>query len=54
MQAALHTLRSLARPGDHVHLCVDNQVAYHYLRKSGGKLGHYNSVLRPFLKYCLQ
>ena len=33
LKAAVATVQSLAKPGETVHLAVDNQVAYHYLRK---------------------
>ena len=36
LQAATHTVRSLAKPGEVVHLCVDNSVTYYYLKKGGG------------------
>ena len=35
LQAATHTVRSLAKPGEVVHLCVDNSVTYYYLKKGG-------------------
>jgi hypothetical protein len=36
LKAAVAAVQSLAKPGEVVHLSVDNQVAYHYLRKGGG------------------
>lgn len=36
LKAAVAAVQSLAHPGEVVHLAVDNQVAYHYLRKGGG------------------
>jgi len=35
LTAAIHTIKSLARPQEKVLLCVDNSVAYHYLKKGG-------------------
>ena len=35
LEAAIHTVRSLAKKGERVHLCVDNSVTYAYLRKGG-------------------
>ena len=52
LKAAISAVQSLARPGETVHLAVENQVAYSYLRKGGGRLPHFNGVLRPFLKWC--
>ena len=37
MEAAINTVRSLAKPGETVQLCVDNQVIYYYLQKGGGR-----------------
>ena len=51
LKAAIAAVQSLAKPGEVVHLMVDNQVAYHYLRK-GGRLPHFNALLRPFLRWC--
>lgn len=36
LEAALHTVRSLAQPGENVELTVDNQVTFYYLLKGGG------------------
>ena len=45
LTAAIHTIKSLARPQEKVLLCVDNSVAYHYLKK-GGKVPHLNQLMR--------
>ena len=42
------------KPGETIHIKVDNQVTYYYLRKSGGKVGSFNEMLRPFLLWCQQ
>ena len=52
LKAAMAAVQSLARPGEVVHLTVDNQVTYHYLRKTGGRLPHFNQMMRPFLTWC--
>jgi hypothetical protein len=52
LQAALDTVRSLARPGDRVICHVDNLVAYSYLQKQGGRLPAFNRLMRPFLRWC--
>ena len=35
LTAATNTVRSLGKPGEVVHLCVDNSVTYYYLKKGG-------------------
>ena len=35
-------------------LTVDNQVAYSYLKKGGGRLTHFNALMRPFLTWCME
>jgi hypothetical protein len=52
LRAAMSAVQSLALPGETVHLAVDNQVAYSYLKKGGGKLHPFNEMLRPFLRWC--
>lgn len=52
--AAVSTVQSLAKPGGHVQLSVDNTVAFSYLKKGGGKLPHFNHIVRPFLKWCME
>ena len=54
LEAAIHTVKSLSKPGEKVLLSVDNQVTYYYLIGGGGKLPHFNKILRPFLKWCLE
>jgi hypothetical protein len=54
IRAAISTVRSLAKPGDHVHLSVDNVVAYTYLKKGGGRKPHLNMLIRPFLEWALK
>ena len=34
--AAVQAVQALGQKGDHISLCVDNLVAFHYLRKGGG------------------
>ena len=36
LKAAISAVRSFAKQGETVHLPVDNQVAYYYLKKGGG------------------
>jgi hypothetical protein len=52
LKAAIAAVQSLARPGENVFLSIDNQVAYSYLRKEGGRLPKFNSLMRPFLNWC--
>ena len=54
LEAAIATVKSLARPREKVLLSVDNLVAYTYLTKGGGRKRHFNQILRPFLKWCLE
>ena len=54
LKASIAAVQSLAKPGETVFLTVDNQVAYSYLRKGGGRLPVFNSLLRPFLTWCHQ
>jgi hypothetical protein len=49
LYAALQTVKSLTKPGERVHLGVDNSVAYSYLKKSGGRKPVFNQLMRPFL-----
>ena len=48
MVAAISTVQSLATPHTHVKLSVDNTTVYYYMHKAGGRLPHYNALLRPF------
>jgi hypothetical protein len=54
LAAAVDTVKSLAKPGDVVRLGVDNQVAYFYLQKGGGRLPHLNSLMRDFWDWCVK
>jgi hypothetical protein len=54
LKASIAATQSLAKPGETVFLTIDNQVAYSYLKKEGGKLCHFNSLMRPFLTWCHQ
>ena len=51
LHAAISTIRSLAKPGEKVHLSVDNTVAWSYLRRGGGRKSYLNAMLRPFLNW---
>jgi hypothetical protein len=53
LEAAINTVRSLAKDGEKVLLGVDNSVAYAYLSKGGGRIPYLNQRLRPFLKWCV-
>ena len=52
LKASISAVQSLAQPGETVFLSIDNQVAYSYLKKAGGKLSPFNSLMRPFLTWC--
>ena len=52
--AAIHTVRSLAHPGEKVFLLVDNTTTFWYLKRQGGRKTTFNHLLRPFLIWCLQ
>lgn len=54
LQAAVNTLKSLAKKGEHVVLLVDNAVAYYYLKKGGGRLPHLNVLMRDLWAWCMQ
>ena len=53
LDAAVSTVKSLAHPGDRVHLRVDNSVAFSYLRKGGGRLPHLNALMRDLWVWCM-
>ena len=53
LQAAIHTIKSLAHRGETVHLCVDNSVAFSYLRKGGGRLEPFNVLMQELWKWCM-
>jgi hypothetical protein len=48
------SVQALAKEGEVVNLSVDNAVSYYYLKKGGGKLSHFNTLLRPFIRWCNQ
>ena len=50
----MNTVRSFAKPGKKVTLCVDNVVTFAYLSKGGGRLPHLNAMVRPFLERCVK
>jgi hypothetical protein len=54
LRAAVAVVQSLAAPGDHVHLCVDNSVTFHYLRKGGGRLEHLNLYIKTLWEWCMK
>ena len=54
LEAAINTVKSLAKPGEHVTLKVDNSVTFWYLTKGGGKVPSLNQQVRPFLKWCME
>ena len=35
LQASVHTIKSFGKPREHIHLSVDNSVAFAYLRRGG-------------------
>jgi hypothetical protein len=53
MVAAISTVKSLATPQSHVKLSVDNTTVFYYLHKAGGRLPHYNVLLRPFFQWLM-
>ena len=52
LEAAVATVKSLARPGETVNLCVDNTVAFSYLKKWGGRIPSLNKILKPLFLWC--
>jgi hypothetical protein len=54
LQAAIHTIKSLAHVGEVVHLCVDNSVAFSYLLKGGGRLEPFNVLMQDLWKWCME
>jgi len=54
LNAAIHTIKSLAKEGEIVHLCVDNSVAYSYLRKGGGRLEHLSQAMQGLWHWCMK
>ena len=51
LEAAINTVKSLAKPGEHVKLKVDNSVTHWYVMKGGGQIPSLNHMVRPFLKW---
>ena len=45
-------MRSLARPGDYVHLKVDNTTTYFYLLRQGGRLRRLNNHIKDLFLWC--
>jgi hypothetical protein len=54
LEAAINTVQSLAKPGEHITLKVDNSVTFAYLTKGGGRIPSLNQMVRPFLKWCME
>ena len=54
MEAAILTDKSLAKPKQVVHLCVDNSTTFWYIKKEGGRLPHLNLFMRDFWQWCLE
>ena len=54
LKAAIHTILSLGRPKDHINLCVDNSVTYHYLRKGGGRLDYLNQHMQELWRWMMK
>ena len=52
LKASIAACQSLAKPGETVFLTVEKQVAYRYLKKEGGRLPPFNSLMRPFILWC--
>ncbi len=51
--AAIATVKSLAKRHDRVRLLVDNATTFWYLKRQGGRHSHFNAILRPFLRWCV-
>ena len=54
LEAAIQTTKSLAKQGEIVHLSVDNSVAFAYLTRGGGKLPHFNKLMRDFWTWIMK
>ena len=54
ISAAISTVKALSHPKQTTKLSVDNQVAYYYLTKGGGRKTHFNHLLRPFFNWCIK
>ena len=48
LDAAVQTVKSLAKPKEVVYLSVDNSVVFAYLNRGGGRLPHFNLMMRDF------
>ena len=53
LSAAILTVKSLAIPGEKIQLCVDNSVAFSYLKKGGGRLPQFNAFMRDFWHWAM-
>ena len=53
LEAAVNTVKCLAKPRETVHLSVDNSVTFSYLKKGGGRLPQFNLLMRDFWKWCM-
>jgi hypothetical protein len=54
LEAAINTVRSLAKPMEHVCLKVDNSVTFYYLTKHRGRIPSFNQMVRPFLQWPMK
>ena len=54
LEAAINTVKSLAKKKEHVSLKVDNSVTFAYLSKGGGRIPSLNKQIRPFLTWCME
>jgi hypothetical protein len=54
LDAAVQTVKSLAKPKEVVHLSVDNSVAFAYLNRGGGRLPHFNLMMRDFWRWTME
>jgi len=54
LEAAINTVKSLAKPKEHVCLKVDNAATFYYLTKHGGRIQSLNQMVRPFLQWCME
>ena len=53
LDAAVQTVKSLAKPKEVVHLSVDNSVAFAYLSRGGGRLPQFNLMMRDFWRWTM-
>ena len=54
LQAAINTVKSLAKTKEVVHLSVDNSVSFAYLNRGGGRLPQFNFMMRDFWRWCME